>query len=121
MHLAISLTPNIEIGAVRRSVWEKEVVRTVGGKEVRNSLWSKPLLTFEVSLPTCRRNNDDYLSLLQLWDATEGGLHSFDFTDWTDETGTTVIRVRFDSELQSTAPAGHLEHIDTLILQEVRE
>jgi hypothetical protein len=50
----------------------------------------------------------------------QGALHTFLMTDWQDETGGTVVRVRFDSPLEITTPAGHLDHIETLTLKEVK-
>ncbi len=118
MHVGKALTQNIEIGCVRRAAWEKEVITTVGGREVRNNLWSSQRRSYELSLPACLRDAEDYQSLLEIWELTEGGNHTFDFTDWTDET---TLKVRFDSDLQSTGLATHLEHVDTLTIIEVKE
>lgn len=120
-HLNISLPQQIELGATRRLRWETEVVTTDGGYEVRNSRWSAPLKTYEVSFPPSTRDDPVYLAVLALYEAAEGGLHSFDFTDWTDETGGTVVPVRFDSPLEVTGIAMHLDHIETVTLIEVRQ
>lgn len=121
MHFAKQLTQNIEIGCTRRSHLEKEVVPKIGGGSVRNKLWSRPLLAFEFSLPACVRTNADWLSLLEMWEITEQGTHTFEFYDWTDETGNTKIRVRFDSDFESDGLAAHLEKVGTLLIVEEPE
>ena len=120
-HLNTTLPIEIELGAIRRLRWETEVVTTDGGYEVRNSRWSSPLKTFEISFPPSTRDDPVYLAVIALYEAAQGGLHSFSFTDWTDETGGTVVRVRFDSPLEITGLATHLDHIETLSLVEVRQ
>lgn len=120
-HLNISLPVEIELGAVRRLRWQTEVVTTDGGYEVRNSRWSSPLRSYEVSFPPATRDDPVYLAVLDLYEQAEGGLHTFDFTDWTDETGGTIVRVRFDSPLEVTGIATHLDHIETMTLLEVRQ
>lgn len=119
-HLTSFLPQEIELGAVRRVEYSTEVVRTDGGGEVRNARWSEPLISFEISFPPSERDQSIYQAVIDLYRAALGGLHSFNFTDWTDETGSTVIRVRFDSALSITGIASHLDHIDTLTLVEVR-
>lgn len=119
-HFTTRLTQKIEIGAVRRIMFDTEIIKTDGGNEVRNSRWATPLRSYDIALPPCTRDNVDYLSLIQMWNVTLGGLHSFDFVDWIDQTGNTVVNVRFDTPLQITGIAGHLDHIDTITLQEVR-
>lgn len=118
-HLANYLPETVEIGAVKRLVWLPEIVTTDGGKEVRNQRQSRAKVYFDCSMPTCTRSNADYLAVLQLFEDTLGGVHSFNLRDWTDETGETVYKVRFDGEVQITSPAGHLDHIDTFTLVEV--
>lgn len=118
MHLNLQLTRNVEIGATRRKEWDIEVVRTDGGNEVRNTRWSTPLRTFDVALPPCVRTSEDYLSVLQMWDDSEGGTHTFDFHDYTaDET----VMVRFDSPIEVTWLNSTLDKIETFSLKEVRE
>lgn len=120
-HINETLPPQVELGAVRSLRWQTEVVTTDGGYEVRNSRWSAPLRTFEVSFPTATRDDPIYLAVIALYEAAEGSLHTFSFTDWTDETGGTVVKVRFDSPLDITGVATHLDHIETLTLVEVKE
>lgn len=119
MHLAIQLTENIEIGAVRLLGQDSlEVVTTDGGKEVRNLRAADEARRWEISLPTVDVDGDtaDYDALRDMWRQTEKGLHSFLFHDFVDDE---LVKVRFDSPLQITAPAGHLRHIDTFTLKEV--
>ena len=119
MHIGTSLTRNIEIGAVRVYGQDSlEVVTTDGGKEVRNLRAEDEARRWEVALPTCDIDNErtDYDSVRQMWSDTEKGLHTFDFWDFIEEE---TVKVRFDSPLQITAPAGHLRHIDTFTLKEV--
>lgn len=119
-HLNTRLPEEVEIGAVRILEWGTEIVVTDGGHEVRNSRWSSPLRTYEVSFPHARRDDAVYEAVVALYEMAEGALHSFDFVDWTDETGSTIVPVRFDSPLEIATPAGHLDHIETLTLREVR-
>lgn len=119
MHLANQLTRNIEIGAVRiHSQDGLEVVTTDGGKEVRNLRAEDEPRRWEVSLPTASTNGDtdDYEAVRQMWADTERGLHTFWFYDFIEDE---LVKVRFESPLQITAPAGHLRHIDTFTLKEV--
>jgi hypothetical protein len=118
-HLANFLPTNVEIGAVKRMVWLPEIVTTDGGNEVRNQRQSRAKVYFDVAYPHSTRDDANYLAVLQMFDDTLGGTDSFNFTDWTDESGETVVKVRFDGELQITSPAGHLDHIDTFTLVEV--
>lgn len=113
------LPEEVEIGAVKRTEWGTEIVTTDGGFEVRNNRWSRPKLSFEVSFPHSRRDDDIYQAVIALYEKCEGMTHSFLMTDWTDESGGTVVRVRFDSPLEIMSPASHLDHIETLILREV--
>lgn len=119
-HLTDTLPEEIELGAVRRVEWPTEVVTTDGGWEVRNNRWSAPIRIYEVSFPTSLRNGTVYNAVKDLYEAAEGMLHSFNFVDWTDETGSTIVPVRFDSTLELTGVATHLDHIETITLREVR-
>jgi hypothetical protein len=119
MHLHVQLTRNIEIGAVRIHGQDSlEVVTTDGGKEVRNLRAEDEARRWEVSMPTVDVDNDtdDYDALRDMWTDTERGLHTFNFYDFIEDE---IVKVRFESPLQITAPAGHLRHIDTFTLKEV--
>lgn len=109
----------VEIGAVKRLVWLPEIVTTDGGNEVRNQRQSRAKRYYDISVPTAVRDNSAYLLVLQLFEDSLGGNDTFLISDWTDETAATVVKVRFDGELQITSPAGHLDHIDTFTLVEV--
>lgn len=118
MDLDSQLTRNVEIGAVRRQEWEVEIVRTDGGNEVRNARWSEPLRAYDISLPTCTQvERSVFDSVMQMWTDTSGGADTFLFYDWVDDE---LVRVRFDSPPNVTSEAGHLLHMDTFTLQEVR-
>lgn len=112
-----TLPQEVEIGAVRSLDWGVSVVRTDGGHEVRNARWSTPLRTYDISFPHATRDDATYLAVLQLYEDAQGSLLSFNFTDWTDST---TVEVRFDSPLQIETPAGHLDHIVSMRLKEVR-
>jgi hypothetical protein len=119
MHIASQFTRNIEIGAVRVHGQDGlEIVSTDGGKEVRNLRAEAEARRWEISMPTINTNGDtdDYDSARQMWADTERGLHTFDFYDFIDGE---LVKVRFDSPLQITAPAAHLRHIDTFTIKEV--
>lgn len=116
--LATRLPGEIELGAVRRADRRTQVVEQDSGHEVRNNRWSSALRVYEISFPVSTRDGSVYQQVLELYEEAQGGLYSFNFTDWTD--GTT-LPVRFDSELQITSPAGHLDQIGALVLKEVRE
>jgi uncharacterized protein (TIGR02217 family) len=118
-HLTNRLPREIELGAVRREDYGTEVVETDGGFEHRNNRWANPKRTYEVSFPTSLRNGSVYQAVVALYEMAQGSLHSFNFVDWTDETGGTVVSVRFDSPLEITGVATHLDHIETLTLREV--
>lgn len=121
MHLDVSLTENVEIGAMRVLNQDAlEVETTDGGFEVRNLRADDEPREWEFSLPMVDVNLDttDYDSVRSLWALSERGLHTFNFNDFVDDT---VYRVRFASKLQITAPAGHLRHIDTFTLRELLE
>lgn len=116
-HLAASLPVEIELGAVRRLRWGTEVVTTDGGYEVRNNRWATPLRSYDVSFPPSTRDDPVYLAVIELYEAAEGNLNSFDFTDWTDSQ---IVRVRFDTPLEITGLATHLDQIENVTLVEVR-
>lgn len=121
MHLNLQFTQNIEIGAVRIDGQDSlEIVTTDGGQEVRNLRAEDEARRWEISLPTCDIDSDrsDFDSVRMMWRNTGKGLHSFLFHCFVDDDD---ARVRFDSPLQITGPAGHLRHIDTFTIKEVLE
>jgi hypothetical protein len=122
MDLHITL-PNsaVEIGAVKRLVWLPEIVTTDSGTEVRNQRQSRAKRYYDISVPTSTRDGSAYQTVLQLFEDSLGGADAFWITDWADESGETLVKVRFDGELSITSPAGHLDHIDTFTLVEVFE
>ena len=117
-HLAVQLTENIEIGAVRILGQEGlEVITTDGLREVRNLRTDAEPRRWEISIPVVDIDGDttDYDAVQEMWFATDRGLSTFNFRDFiADE----IVKVRFESPLQITAPAGHLRHIDTFTLKE---
>jgi hypothetical protein len=117
-HFHLSLPSIIANGAAKRSQWEFETVQTVGGKEVRNSLWSSPLRHFEVPMAACKVDDADLAEVRNIFVVTEGGVHTFDFYD--EEEGETV-KVRFDAELVVSGIEGPWVRVETLQLREVRE
>lgn len=118
-HVATRLTENIENGAARLENQDGlEVVRKDNLRTVRNSRVEQDPRRWEISLPLVDiegGDTEDYDALRQLWRDTERGLHTFDFKCFVDDD---VYRVRFESVLQITAPAGHLRHIDTFTIVE---
>lgn len=121
-HIATQLTQNIEIGAVQIVGQDSlEVVTTDGGAEVRNLRAENEARRWEVSLPMVDIEGEDtadYDSVRLMWTQTERGLHTFDFHCFVDDE---IVKVRFASPIQVTAPAGHLRHIDTFTLKECFE
>lgn len=123
-HLSSTLPDRIELGALRTEDWGTEVVTTDGGLDIRNNRWNAPLRSYDIALPPTKRDDADYVALRDLFAEAEGGLHSFDFLDWSD--GVTVA-VRFDTPLRITgmtpddgADKG-IDHIDTFTLVEVKD
>lgn len=119
-HHAVRLPEEVELGAVRRIEWPTEIVSTDSGHEVRNNRHSAPLRAFDVSFPPARRDDAIYQAVIALYEQMEGGLHSFNLVDWTDESGATIVPVRFDTPLAITGIATHLDHIETITLVEVK-
>lgn len=119
-HHAVNLPEEVELGAVRHAEWGTEVVTTDSGREVRNSRWAEPKRSYEVSFPPASRDDAIYQAVIALYEQMEGSLHSFNLVDWTDESGGTVVPVRFDSPLVITGIATHLDHIETMTLVEVK-
>ena len=118
-HIATRLTENIELGAVRVENQDGlEVVRMDNLRTVRNSRVEEEPRRWEVSLPMVNiegGDTADYDALRQLWRDSERGLHTFDFKCFVDDE---VYRVRFESALSITAPAGHIRHVDTFTIVE---
>lgn len=119
-HLADFLPQELELGPVQRTDWGIEIVSTDGGYEVRNARWSAPLRTFDISFPPSTRDGEVYREVIRLYELTMGGLHSFNYRVWTDESGLTIVPIRFDSPLEIEGIAGHLDHIATFAIKEVR-
>lgn len=126
-HVPTQLTHNIEIGAVRVHGQDSlEVVTTDGGKELRNLRAETEPRRWEVSLATANVGNSllgmtagdttNYDAVRLMWTATNRGLDTFNFFDFIENE---IVKVRFESPLQITAPATHLRHIDTFTLKEV--
>ena len=120
-HYTERLTQRLELGAVRHLTYSNEVVKTDGGNEVRNARWATPLRSYEVRLPTCTRDNADYVQVRHLYDLTLGGTHTFEMAEWVDDTMTTIVTVRFDGPLSIQGVDKYHDHIETFTLQEVRE
>lgn len=118
-HVATRLTENIELGAVRIDGQDGlEVVPMDNLRTVRNSRVTKDPPRWEISLPVVNIEGDDtadYDALRQLWADTERGLHTFDFKCFVDDE---VYKVRFESPIQITAPAGHIRHVETFTIVE---
>jgi hypothetical protein len=119
MPIGTRFTENVEIGAIRIHGQDSlEVVTTDGGKEVRNLRAEDEPRRYQVALPVVDIESDDtadYDSVRQMWADSGRGLEPFYFHDFVDQED---VLVRFESELQITAPAGHLRHIDTFTLKE---
>lgn len=120
-HIDEQMTQNVEIGAARMYDQEGlEVVTTDGLVEVRNLRTDAGPRRWEVAIPVCNiedaTSRADYDSVRSLWDKTERGLHSFNFHCFVDEE---QVKVRFDSGLRITAPAGHLRYIEPFTIKEV--
>lgn len=117
MHLDMQLPSAIENGAKRTSFWDVEVVTTDGGNEVRNSRWSKPLRSWEIAFNNAKLDDENHAAVEQLWLATEGGTHTF---NWWDERAGEMVKVRFDADLQFTNTVGPFHHLDSFSIKEVR-
>lgn len=120
-HINENLPASVELGAIRRLRYSTDIVTTDGGHEVRNSRWSEPLRTYEISFPPATRDDPVYLAVIDLYTRAEGSAHTFNFTEWVDETLSTVVRVRFDTPLEITGLAVHLDQIENITLVEVRQ
>ena len=110
----------ISLGAVTEQDWGVEVIETDGGRAKRNQRWAAPLRRFEVAMPIMERSDTDYLALLDLWEDSLGGLHSFDYIDHKDQTDSTTIAVRFATPLRTVSVTPWLESVEPFTLEEVR-
>lgn len=117
-HLSVNLPPQVEQGAVRNLDYSTEIVTTDGGTEVRNARWSTPLRSFDISFPTAKRTDATYIAVKTIFDDSLGGLHTFNFKDWTTDD---TVKVRFDSALSITGIDIRHDHIESVRLVEVRE
>lgn len=118
-HLAKFLPEELEIGAKAQRMPGTEVVDTDGGFEHRNQRWSRRKRAYEISFPISLRDGAVYQAVCDLYEEAEDFTHTFNFTDWTDESGSTVVKVRFNSPLEIVGIAPHLDHIETISLIEV--
>lgn len=121
-HVAQRLTENIEIGALRIDPQEGlQIARKDSLRTVRNSRVTDEPIRWEIAFPVVHEGGDatkleeNYESVRRMWQQTERGLHTFDFKCFVDDL---IHRVRFDSELQTEAPAGHLRKIGSVTIVE---
>lgn len=118
-HVDTHLTEKVEIDAIRIDTQDAlEVVRQDNLLSVRNSRVDQEPPRWEIAFPTVHiegGTTDAYESVKQMWRDTERGLHTFNFRCFVDGL---VHKVRFDSEMQTFAPAGHLRKIETLTIVE---
>lgn len=115
-HINVELTRNIEIGAVRIDGQEGlDIQRQDNGKEVRNARTEADPRRWEIAGYTCTSTNADYIATRQMWTDTERGLHTFNFYCFVDEE---VVKVRFDSPFQVSAPVRHLRKVETFTIVE---
>jgi hypothetical protein len=114
-HINSTLPQSVELGAVRRIEWRPEIVPMDSGHEVRNQRHSRSKRSYDLSFPPSERDGTAYLAVIQMFYDTLGGVDTFNFVDWADDA---VVKVRFDTGLQTTGMAIHLDHIDTFTLIE---
>lgn len=123
-HIAERLTENVEIGALRIDPQEGlEIARQDNLRTVRNSRVDSEPIRWEIAFPVVNVEEDgdeeklnaNYESVRTMWDQTERGLHTFDFKCFVDGL---VHKVRFDSQLETSAPAGHLRKIESVTIVE---
>ena len=121
-HVARRLTENVEIGALRIDPQEGlEIARKDNLRTVRNSRVSEEPIRWEIAFPVVdvdgdtTKLSDNYQSVRDMWTDTERGLHTFDFKCFVDGL---IHTVRFDSQLETEAPAGHLRKIGSVTIVE---
>lgn len=115
-HLNTTLPDGIEAGASQTRNYQTQIVTTDGGYEVRNNRWASPLRTYDAHYSVLERDGATHVAVLALFDEAEGSLHTFDFEDWTDGTGT-VRKVRFDGPLELTGIAEHLDEVSFRLVE----
>lgn len=118
-HLNTTLPNEIEAGATQIRDYQTQIVTTDGGHEVRNNRWASPLRRYEASYSALERDGATHAAVMDLFDEAEGSLHTFNFQDWTDGSGSLRV-VRFDGPLEVTGIAEHLDEV-TIRLVEVRQ
>lgn len=118
-HIDERLPENVEIGAVRIDPQDGlEVVRQDNLRSVRNSRVDADPVQWEIAFPVTNVEGDstaEYTAVRVMWQQTERGLHTFNFKCFVDGA---VHKVRFDSPLQTEAPAGHLRKYQTMTIVE---
>lgn len=121
-HVAQRLSENVEIGALRIDPQDGlQIARKDNLRTVRNSRVSEDPIRWEIAFPVIDQDGDttkledNYASVKRMWKYTERGLHTFDFKCFDDGL---IHRVRFDSPLETEAPAGHLRKIGSVTIVE---
>lgn len=113
-HLSATLPDRIELGAERVDDWFTDIVSTDGGNEYRTARWEESLRSYHVSAPKMRLTDPDYISMVALYEAAGGNLHTFNFTDWTDDD--TVV-VRFDGPLEIIGVTPEIMHVSFTLIE----
>lgn len=123
MHIDERLTDNVEINALRIDPQDGlEITAKDSGRTVRNSRVTDEPVRWEIAFPITDVENGDedvldanFESVRRMWRQTERGLHTFNFLCFVDGE---VHKVRFDSELQTSAAASHLRKIESVVIRE---
>jgi hypothetical protein len=118
-HINERLPENVEIDALRRDPQDGlEVVRQDNLRTVRNTRVDSEPIQWEIAFPVTNIEGTDtaeYVAVRAMWQNTERGLHTFNFKCFVDNE---VHKVRFDSPLETAAPAGHLRKYQTMTIVE---
>lgn len=121
-HIDERLPDNIEIGAVRIDPQDGlEIARQDNLRTVRNSRVTEDPIQWEIAFPVTNTEDGEetptaeFLKVRQLWQQTERGLYTFNFKCFVDGE---IHKVRFDSPLETAAPAGHLRKYQTMTIVE---
>lgn len=119
MHVDLSLPSSVAPGVTRGKDLKVEVVKTVGGRSIRNKLWGTALRSYEVPFPPMDLTDPDLKAIEELWDAVDGATHTFDHYD---EVSDERVRVRFveDQKLNLVHVEGPMWRFDTLLVVEER-